>query len=155
MIDVLVISIANPLLIGIYQDKYLVKQYSKNGKTSDILPLLFDEILKVYNIKGYYYVNGPGSYMAIKVCYIFLKTLSIAQGKTLMATDGFVFNNNSAIKALGNKYFFKNTKTNQEIYLDTLQNNTIEPFRLPSLLDTDIFSDDILPKYCLPVIMPN
>jgi len=44
MTEVLVISISKPLLIGIYENKNLVKTYEDEGKTSDVLPMLFIEI---------------------------------------------------------------------------------------------------------------
>ncbi len=46
MKEILVISIATPLLIGVYENKKLIKTYEKEGMTSDVLPLIFDEILK-------------------------------------------------------------------------------------------------------------
>ena len=39
--------------------------------------------------------------MAIKVAYIFLKTISITRSIDLYACEGFEFNQNSPIKALG------------------------------------------------------
>ena len=67
IISVLVISIANPLLIGIYHENLLVKTFSCEGKTSDVLPVIFQEIDESYEIEKIYYVNGPGSYMSIKI----------------------------------------------------------------------------------------
>jgi len=49
-IKVLVISISNPILIGIYKENILIDTIRKEGKTSDILPSLFNEILAKYNI---------------------------------------------------------------------------------------------------------
>ena len=79
MIEILVITISNPLLIGIYENKKLIKEHKLEGKTSDLLPSLFEELLKKYDIKKIIYVNSPGSFMAIKVAYIFLKTISITK----------------------------------------------------------------------------
>ena len=71
IVDVIVIAIDSPLQIGIYKNSKLVETISKEGKTSDILPLLFQEILKQYTIGKMVYANGPGSFMAIKVGYIY------------------------------------------------------------------------------------
>ena len=107
-LDILVISIANPILVGVYRDQELIENIQCEGKTSDILPEIFDKILDKYEeIDSICYVNGPGSYMAIKVAYIFLKTIAITKNIPLLATSGFAFNNNTPIKALGKKYFFK------------------------------------------------
>ncbi|AXX91331.1 hypothetical protein CPU12_03390 [Malaciobacter molluscorum LMG 25693] len=152
MIDIFVISISNPLLIGIYENNKLTKHITKEGKTSDILPLLFDDILKKYkNINGLYFVNAPGSYMAIKVSYIFLKTLSISKNIPLYATNGFNFNDNSPIKALGKKYFINKNGT---IKVDFLDNDTkIHDFKLPNNLDKKLFDEkNTLPEYNLPAV---
>jgi len=147
-IKILIIPISNPILIGIYKNDKLIKTISEIGKTSDILPILFKNILQQYNIKEIIYVNEPGSFMAIKITYIFLKTLAIVNNITLKAIDGFVFNNNSPIKALAKKYFFKK---NGIIYLDKLNNGIkIEKFKLPKILNINT-NDNILPEYHLPI----
>ena len=105
-IDVVVLSIATPIQVGAYKDKILIDSLSKDGLSSDVLPLLFDILLKKYNIHTIYYINGPGSYMAIKVCYIFLISLCMIKGFKLLSCSGFEFNNNSAIKAINDRYFF-------------------------------------------------
>jgi tRNA A37 threonylcarbamoyladenosine modification protein TsaB len=150
MIKVLVISIATPILIGIYKENKLIKTISKDGKTSDILPTIFKTILSKYEISEILYVNGPGSFMSIKVSYLFLKTISITNDISFKATNGFYFNDNSPIKALGKKYFFKDN--NGKITTDFLKDNKIRNFTLPNFLTMDIFSDDILPSYNLPVV---
>ncbi len=150
-IDILVISISNPILVGIYNNDNLIETIDEEGKTSDVLPFIFEKLLKKYDIKNIYYVNGPGSFMAIKVAYIFLKTLCITNNILFKACDGFNFNNNSAIKALGKKYFFKNK--DDRIYIDFLsQDDIIEKFTLPINLNTIIFYEDCLPSYNLPVV---
>ena len=152
-IKVLVISISHPILIGIYENDELVKIISKEGKTSDILPSLFDGILSSYDVKEIFYVNGPGSYMAIKIAYIFLKTISIVNDIKLYAVSGFDFNNNSPIKALGKKYFFReNIDLKEEITIKFLEDNKIEDFLLPETLKNIKFNDNILPEYNLPAV---
>ncbi len=150
-IKVLVISIANPILVGIYIDDKLVETIKEDGKTSDVLPMIFKIILNKYDIEEILYVNGPGSFMAIKVAYIFLKTLCITNNIVLKASDGFNFNNNSPIKALAKKYFFKDE--NGKIELKLLEKDTIiEDFSLPNILNLNNFSEDSLPNYNLPAV---
>ena len=72
-IDIFVISLASPILVGVYENNTLTNTISKDGKTSEVLPEIFEQILKEYTINNIIYVNGPGSYMAIKVAYIFFK----------------------------------------------------------------------------------
>lgn len=147
-----IISISNPILAGVYDsNNNLIEIFMQEGKTSDILPLLYKDITKRYDIKKIYYVNGPGSYMSIKVSYMFLKTISISNDIPFKAASGFMFNNNSPIKALGKKYFF-NTK-DDKIIIDFLTNEiNIEELKLPHLLNEEIFCNDTLPNYCLPAV---
>lgn len=154
MIEVLVISISNPLLIGIYENKKLVKTYEEEGKTSDILPQIFQTILREYNLSKVYYVNTPGSYMAIKVSYVFLKTICITKNIEFRACSGFEFNQNSPIKALGKKYFINDSNEKvQNVKVDFLDNNTkIHDFKLPNVLDNVISSSETLPIYNLPAV---
>jgi hypothetical protein len=143
--------LATPLLIGIYEEGKLVKTIEEEGKTSYILPRLFKEILESYQIGSVAYVNGPGSYMAIKVSYTFLKTLSIVKGFELLACDGFAFNGGVPIKALGKKYFIKDENG---IILDFIKNESeLKGFELPGVLDKNIFSRDSLPNYNLPAVI--
>lgn len=150
MLEVLVITISNPLLIGIYKNKELIKEYKCEGKTSDLLPSLFEKILNEYKIEKINYVNTPGSFMSIKVAYVFLKTLSIVNKIPLMSCEGFLFNQNSPIKALGKKYFIKRgNKISIEFLSD---NDEIKDFSLPEKIDKIKFEEKNLPIYNLPAV---
>ncbi|MEA3352273.1 MAG: hypothetical protein U9Q33_00450 [Campylobacterota bacterium] len=150
-VNILVIPIASPLLIGIYEDSKLIDTISKEGKTSDILPLMFDEIIEKYDIDKLYYTNGPGSYMSIKVAYVFLKTISIVKDIPLEAAKAFHFNENSPIKALGKKYFF-NDKNDRIAIRFLEENEIIKDFKIPELLDRSFFDNNSLPSYDLPAV---
>lgn len=150
MIEVLVISISKPLLIGIYENKKLIKEYKLEGKTSDLLPSLFSNILKEFDINRINYVNSPGSYMAIKVAYIFLKTISISKKIEFMACNGFEFNENSPIKALGKKYFIQDKNSIKVDFLE--KNDILRDFKLPNSIDRINFNKQTLPIYNLPAV---
>jgi tRNA A37 threonylcarbamoyladenosine modification protein TsaB len=150
LIEILVITISNPLLIGIYENKKLIKEHKLDGKTSDLLPSLFKDLLKNYDIKTITYVNSPGSFMSIKVAYIFLKTICITKNIKLMALEGFEFNENSPIKALGKKYFIKQ---DNEIKVDFLEKDSIIcDFKLPMCIEKYNFNEETLPIYNLPAV---
>ena len=148
-VEVVIVSIANPLLIGIYKDKELYQEHKIEGKTSDIIAEIFSDILKTYQIKKIYYVNGPGSYMSIKVSYIFLKTISIIHQIELLAINGFELNQNSPIKAIGKKYFIQK---DDKIVLSDLDGAVLRDFELPQSLENIKSSLDNLPNYVLPAV---
>ena len=87
--------------------------------------------------------------MAIKITYIFLRTLSITLDCKLKAADGFTFNDNSPIPAMGKLYFMKE---NDKIRTEVLDKVEAREFYLPSILDETLFSDDTEPLYILPAV---
>lgn len=150
LIEILVITISKPLLIGVYKNKQLLREIEQNGLTSDELPILFKDLLEEFDVKTIIYVNTPGSFMSIKIAYIFLKTITMIKDIEFLAANGFLFNQNSPIKALGKKYFINE---NEEIKVDFLPNMCkISDFELPKSLENIDFSKDTLPIYNLPAV---
>jgi len=144
MHDALVIALGSPVLVGIYKDRELVEEIKSDGMSSDVLAEIFGSLLKKYSFSHLIYAKGPGSFMGIKVTYLFLKTLSITKKIPLLATDAFFFNQNSPIKAVGKLYFVKNRTT---IELEPLVSPEIIAFELPKNIDLEKFDADNLPYY--------
>jgi hypothetical protein len=144
LVDVVAIVISKPLKVGIYQNNKLIEVIQKDGLTSDILPVVFDEILKKYDINSIIYSKGPGSFMAIKLAYVFFKTLEIAKNIKFLAADGFYFNNNQPIKAVRKSFFVKKKG------IISIEKNLEEgEFVLPEILNKKDFSNDTAPLYVL------
>jgi len=149
-IDILVISLTAPLKIGIYENKNLIEEFESFDKTSEVLPLFFEKLLKKgeYSINTLYYTKGPGSYMAIKITYLFLKSLSILQDIELKATLGFSLNGNLPISAMRDFYFLQE---GDNIIIKQLKKEQFI-FTLPLKLNEKLFDNNILPYYKLPVV---
>jgi len=137
--------------VGVYENNTLIEKFQSQEKTSDILPKIFDTILKQYNLNTLYFAKGPGSFMAIKITYLFLKTVSITKNMPLFATDGFAFNQNSPIKAIGTLYFIKKNGKISTQKIDEIKEK-IKPFDLPKILDKKIFTSECEPLYILPAL---
>lgn len=135
--------------IGIYENNQLIQTYHSHEHTSEILPVLFKEILEQYTPKTLFFARGPGSFMAIKITYIFLKSMSIALEIPLLACDGFVFNEGRPIRAMRNLYFVKNQN---EIKTERFDEAIEQSFALPNVLDTSVFHEDTEPLYLLPAV---
>lgn len=148
-VDILAITISSPLQIGIYKENRLVETVVNSGKTSDILPVEIDKILKRYQIGRIFYTKGPGGFMAIKLAYVFFKTLSIVKGIKLFGVDGFVFNNNYPIPSIGKMCF---VKEEGEIKLKKSEDFAAESFTLPPALDVEKFSESPEPLYIAPAV---
>ena len=143
-IDIVIIPISSPIKIGLYKEGKLFEEIVSDEMTSEFLPQFFDEILKKYEIDNIIYSKGPGSYMSIKLTYIFIKTLEITKNINLLAVDGFYFNQNSPIKAVGNRFFVKENDT-----ITIKKAEISNSFELPQKLNFDDFSNEIEPLYIL------
>jgi len=144
MHNLVIIALTSPIHIGIYKDTALVETIKSEERSSEILPALFKDILARYDIKNIVYANGPGSFMAIKVSYIFLRTLCIVKNITLLATDAFYFNNNTPIKAVGKLYFVKNSNAIETV---VLKDAPVMEFTLPQELKLNDFTTESAPFY--------
>lgn len=150
MHSVVVIALSSPIYIGIYDDSNsLVETTISNEKSSEVLATIFEDLLLKYELGSIVYANGPGSFMAIKVSYIFLKTLSIVKNIPFFATDAFYFNKNRPIKAVGKLYFVKTLNT---IITQPIDNVEPSVFELPKNINFDDFTTETLPFYGISAI---
>ena len=144
MHDAVVIALGSPVRVGIYEEGHLIEEIVSDKVGSDALPEVFEDLLRRYTFSRLIYVNGPGSFMGIKVTYLFLKTLSILRKVPLFALDGFFFNENSPIKAYGKLYFVKNSNM---ISLVAMEEPKLKAFNLPRSIDAKNFNTDNAPYY--------
>lgn len=145
-VDLVFITLVSPIQIGIYENKILIDTISAEEKSSEWLPIIFKELQEKYDIKNIFYVNGPGSFMAIKVAYIFLKSISILKNIPLFATDAFYFNNNQPIKAIGKLHFVKISSKIKTVPLEKVPEMV---FKLPNVLEYNDFSTTTSPLYSI------
>lgn len=146
--DLVLISIASPILCGIYQDGECIESFSYECKTLDALTDLCEKI-KSKNIARVFYAKGPGSFTAIKLTHIFLQTLQITQNIELYSIDAFYFNQTSPIRAFGNQYFIKE---GEEIILKSFESVESKDFALPKRIISEDFGRENEPLYILPPV---
>jgi len=142
-VDILCITLSSPLLIGIYENDLLIDSISSEERSSEVLPLLFKELIQKYEITSLIYANGPGSFMAIKISYIFLKSLSTLKDIPLLCRDAFYFNDNKPIKAIGKLCFVRI----QDKIITKKCDEEVGIFKLPNQLKKQDFTQDCLPSY--------
>ena len=150
-VSIVVVALSSPILVGIYDNSTneLITSYESDEKSSEYIPTIFERLLNEYDIQTLAYAKGPGSFMAIKVTYVFLKTLSISLKIPFFAQDGFYFNDNSPIKAIG-KLFFEKDK--EQIVTKTFEQIPQSKFYLPKLFLKDEYLRDSEPLYVLPAV---
>ena len=148
-INVVIIAIETPLIIGLYKNNKLFESRYIDGQTSETLPIEFNKLLENYKIKKVVFANGPGSFMAIKISYLFLKTVAQIKNIELFGVDGFYFNFNQPIRAINNMAFIKDGK---DIIVKKIEDFKSSPFSLPNSFEVEKYSKDIEPLYILPAI---
>jgi tRNA A37 threonylcarbamoyladenosine modification protein TsaB len=147
--DIVVIAISSPILVGLYLEDKLIERISREGMCSEVLLPVLKDLINQYEINSIIYARGPGSYMAIKIAYITLKTIEITRGIRLKGCNAFLFNDNNPIKAMGNLYFVKEKETIITIKLDEVKNRN---FTLPQSIEKLNIDDDTTPLYLLPAV---
>ncbi|MDE5602359.1 MAG: hypothetical protein K2I71_00330 [Helicobacter sp.] len=147
--NLLVFSTSKPLKIGVYDGQRFLESFQMQGQLSDCLLPLFAQVCDKYpKIQTLFFINGPGSFMALKLVYIFAKTLAITQGVEILAANGFEFNGDSPIRAYGKSYF---VRKNGQIFLESFEDSIEETeYTFPQILNKDCFSQSIKPLYLLP-----
>lgn len=143
-VDVVFITLSSPILVGVYEEQKLIETIESSQKSSDVLPKIFEELAEKYAIKALFYTNGPGSFMAIKIAYIFLKSMSVLKNIPLFATDAFYFNKNQPIKAIGKLFF---VKVASEITTQKLETAPQTHFMLRGVLEYSEFNAAAAPLY--------
>jgi len=149
MYELLIIPIASPLLIGVYKDKELIETIESSGKTSEVLLKILTQLSLKYDYKDIIYTSGPGSYMAIKLTYITLRSLEILKDISFNACEAFELNGNKPIKAMGKLYFIKENNT---IITKKFDEVLEQRFALPSMLSEVTLLDNNRPLYILPAV---
>ncbi|MFP6079813.1 tRNA threonylcarbamoyladenosine biosynthesis protein TsaB [Helicobacter pylori] len=155
-LDLVLISLGDGVLLGVYQNNFLGASYTSKAKTSEALVEVFSQLFKDFKnptlpaIKGVYYAKGPGSFTSLKLTHVFLHTLALIHDFELYSTTGFDFNDNTPILAYANKYFVSKEMESLSDFKDL----KIAPkdFMLPPFLEKDKFTKLNTPFYILPPI---
>ena len=148
-VDLIVIALSKPIMIGVYEDEMLIDSIESDEHASDFLPKVFESLLQEYVLNSITYANGPGSFMAIKMSYLFIKSLEILKGIEFRSALAFEFNEHSPIKALGKLYFHYE---NGNIVTKVLDSEQVLPMKLPSKYKKNNYSLDTQPNFVLPAV---
>ena len=145
----LILSLSSPLMLGVYRDAALIEKIESKKKTSEALLPLITDVMDRYPLSRMIYTRGPGSYMAIKLTYIILKTIEIIKNIPFEGCSAFALNGNKPVKAMGNLYFVKEKET---IITQKFDQAIPQEFSLPSSLETLAIDKASTPNYVLPAV---
>jgi len=148
-VTLLINPISVPMQIAIYQDHALVKIDEIEGRASDVLLPYIESILSSYDVERMIYVNGPGSYMAIKLTYIMLQTIETIRNIPFYGCSAFELNDARAVRAMGSLYFIKEKET---IITQKFDEKLPQEYSMPDNLDRVTLGNDNKPCYILPAV---
>ena len=146
---VLIDSISVPLQVGIYNAECCIDRYEIDGQTSAVLLQQMEKIFEQYSVSRIIYVNGPGSYMAIKLTYIMLQTIKLIRGIEFDGCSAFELNGGNPVRAMGSLYFIKEKET---IITKKFDEKVKQEFWLPDNLSAIVLDTDNKPQYILPAV---
>lgn len=147
-VTLLVLTIARPTVVAIYlEDSTLAKSWSFDEKLTDKLYSVVAEIEKSFEIERVAYANGPGSFMGLKLAYVFLQTYATIKNIAFVAASSFVFADK--IHSNGKRWF---VKRGEDIDLITLDGSKEIFFMPPKRLDLAQFRSHVEPNYILPAV---
>ena len=154
-VSLVLISLNSPLKCGVYENLNLVKSFLSFKRSSDGILEIFSyafNYLHEYNarLESVFYAKGPGSFTAIKITHIFLQTLALSLGIKLYSCNSFYFNQNTPIRAFGNKFFV--LTRDGTILLQESPKEVSLDFALPHKIDLKVFDCNNTPLYILPPI---
>ncbi len=145
----LINPISSPAILALYCNNRLIESFELDGFISDNLCREFNKLDKKYKITEVIYVNGPGSYMGIKLTFIMLKSLNILRGVPFAGCLGFELNENRPIKAMGRLYFVKEKET---IITKRIDEAVSQRFIVPKYWDSIKKSSSNEPLYTIPAV---
>lgn len=149
--SILIISISNPIKVGVYENENLIDMKESKLKTSEILLNIIMKFFDEYkNIETIYYTNGPGSYMSIKLTYIILRTFEILKNIKFYGYNSFGLNKNQPIKSVGNFYFIQDESG--KISMQNFNEEIKQVFFMPTNLNSKFFLLENTPLYILPSV---
>ncbi len=146
---ILINTIATPLQLGLYCADRKISAVTIEGQTSESLLQAMEKWLDNYMVEKCIYVNGPGSYMAIKLTYLMLRTLEMVRGIPFFGISAFELNGGKPVKAMGNLYF---TKEKETIMTKKFDEKVKQEFWLPDDLSALSLDRENRPHYILPAV---
>jgi len=146
---VLINPVASPTQIGCYENGKKICMEEIDGKVSDVLLQSLEDLMSRYDIEKFIYSSGPGSYMAIKLTYITLKTIQILRQIPFDACSAFELSGGKPIKAMGKLYFVKEKET---IITQKFDDEVTQEFGMPDYLGDLALESENTPLYIIPAV---
>ncbi|MDR3347856.1 MAG: hypothetical protein LBN32_04505 [Helicobacteraceae bacterium] len=146
-VTVLLISAAQPAKLAVYDDRFACIERLENAlPLSEWLYGAMKSIVQRYNVARVAYARGPGSFMGLKLGYLFMRSFSLAARIPFVAASSFDLTSGAPIKAHGKRWF---VIKDGAIAIESFETPPADRLLLPDQLDMSMFSGAVLPEYVL------
>ncbi len=149
-VTLLLLSVASPIQIGLYdRSGQRIEAFSYEQKASAVLYSAFEAIEGRFEITALAYARGPGSFMGLKLGFVFLRSYAIVKGLPMYAADSFLFNEGAPIGASRSRSY---VKEGDRISIRRLESPPKSAMALPDRLDWSAMDAPLEPLYIQPAV---
>ncbi|MDR2151963.1 MAG: hypothetical protein LBO72_03995 [Helicobacteraceae bacterium] len=144
---ILLIGATKPARLGVYNENGdRLENFTIEAPLTEGLYPLMKSIDERFKITKLLYARGPGSFMGLKLSYLFCKSFAIARDIPFLAADSFALSGGKPILSRQNRRFTKNADTIEIEIFDTPFEEALLP---PETLDLSMFDAQTPPNYIL------
>ena len=149
-VTLLLLSAQTPLCVGLYDASgVLVRRYERTGQISQVLYPLFREIGAEFEVVALAYARGPGSFMGLKLGFVFLRSFAIAKKIPMRSASSFFFSAGAPIVATRHSAYLL---SDDKISLCRLESAPENRMQLPKRVDFEALDEPLEPLYIQPAV---
>lgn len=149
-VTVLLISASRPMRLAVY-DRVGAKleSFESDAPATESFYPLFKAIDEKYAIEKLAYARGPGSFMGLKLGYVFMQTLALARNLPFTAASSFVLSDGAPVQAHGKRWFAQEANGIGVKLFEAAPEDRLLP---PDRLDLNLFDTNTEPDYFMPAV---
>lgn len=149
-VTVLLISASRPMRLAVYDRAGAkLESFESDAPATESFYPLFKAIDEQYAIEKLAYARGPGSFMGLKLGYVFMQTLALARNLPFAAASSFALSGGAPVHAHGKRWFVPQGNEVSVQTFDPAPENRLLP---PDRLDLSLFDTNTEPDYLMPAV---
>ncbi|GHV10482.1 glycoprotease [Campylobacterota bacterium] len=149
-VSLLLLSATRPTRLAIYgEDGGVIEQFQSDLPLTESLYDAIKAFDEAYAIERVLYARGPGSFMGLKLGYLFLRSFALGRGIDFLAADSFALSGGAPIHSHSKRWFVLENGSAAIRSFDSAPAEVLSP---PERLDLTLFSAETAPNYILSAV---
>lgn len=149
-VSVLLISATRPMRLAVYDETGArIESHESDAPATESLYPLFKSIDDRYEITRLAYAKGPGSFMGLKLGYVFLQSFALARKLPFTAASSFALSGGNPVHAHGKRWF---TQRGDQVGVQTFEVAPEASLLPPERIDFSVFEPACEPEYLMPAV---